>query len=108
MKFSLKPHRMIVSQRAGFSSEMRPWNSLKSFIRSKVFSAFIVVLVFADGLGVFALQRLGAVNDAAADIRDSWLPSLRVVGQIAMYSERIRANQNTYLMQVTTRRGRTR
>ncbi len=68
-------------------------------IRSKVLSAFIVVLILADGLGVFALQRLGAVNDAAAELRDSWLPSLRVVGQIAMYSERIRANQNTYLMQ---------
>jgi len=68
-------------------------------IRSKVLGAFIVVLLLADGLGVFALQRLGAVNDAAADLRDSWLPSLRVVGQIAMYSERIRANQNTYIMQ---------
>lgn len=68
-------------------------------IRSKVLSAFVVVLLLADGLGIFALQRLGAVNDAAADLRDSWLPSLRVVGQIAMYSERIRANQNTFLMQ---------
>ncbi len=70
-------------------------------IRSKVLSAFIVVLLLADGLGVFALQRLGAVNDAASELRDTWLPSLRVVGQIAMYSERIRANQNTYLMQTS-------
>ena len=68
-------------------------------IRSKVLSAFILVVVLADGLGFFALERLGEVNDASAEIRDSWLPSLRVVGQIAMYSERIRANQNTYLMQ---------
>ncbi len=68
-------------------------------IRSKVLTAFVVVLLLADGLGIFALQRLGTVNDASAEIRDSWLPSLRVVGQIAMYSERIRANQNTYLMQ---------
>jgi methyl-accepting chemotaxis protein len=68
-------------------------------IRSKVLSAFVVVLLLADGLGIFALQRLSAVNDASAEIRDSWLPSLRVVGQIAMYSERIRANQNTFINQ---------
>jgi methyl-accepting chemotaxis protein len=68
-------------------------------IRYKVLSAFIIVLILADGLGIFALQRLGAVNDASADLRDNWVPSLRAVGQIAMYSERIRANQNTYLMQ---------
>jgi methyl-accepting chemotaxis protein len=75
-------------------------NFLKNLsIRSKVLSAFVIVLLLSDGLGIFALQRLGAVNDAAADLRDSWVPSLRAVGQIAMYSERIRANQNTYLMQ---------
>ncbi len=68
-------------------------------IRSKVLSAFILVLVLADALGIFALQRLGAVNDASAQLRDTGVPSLRALGAISTYSERIRANQNTYLMQ---------
>lgn len=68
-------------------------------IRAKVLGAFIVILVTADMLGIFALQRLGAVNDASAELRDSWVPSLRIIGQMSTHSERIRANQNTYLMQ---------
>ncbi|HKT18289.1 MAG TPA: methyl-accepting chemotaxis protein, partial [Stellaceae bacterium] len=68
-------------------------------IRAKVLSAFIAVLAMADLLGVLTLARLSDVNAAAAELRDDWVPSLRVVGQIAMTSERIRANQNTWLMQ---------
>ncbi len=68
-------------------------------IRAKVLSAFVVVLVMCDLLGVFTIDRLSAVDSAAADLRDNWVPSLRVIGQIAMSSERIRANQNTWLMQ---------
>ena len=68
-------------------------------IRSKVLSAFAVVLVLANGLGLFALQRLGEVNDASALLRDVGVPSLRALGQLSTFSERIRANQNTYLMQ---------
>jgi methyl-accepting chemotaxis protein len=68
-------------------------------IRGKVLSAFVVVLVVSDALGIFTLSRLSAVNSAAAELRDDWVPSLRVIGEIAMSSERIRANQNTWLMQ---------
>src|SRR5215469_16508854 len=92
---------MIAEQQSSFfDSGMRSVTFFQNLsIRSKVLSAFVVVLLLADGLGLFALQHLSAVNEASAEIRDDWLPSLRVVGQLSTVSERIRANQNTYLMQ---------
>ena len=49
-------------------------------IRTKVILAFAFVLTVTVGLGTFAVQRLGAVNDAAAEIRDNWLPSTHMLG----------------------------
>jgi methyl-accepting chemotaxis protein len=65
-------------------------------IRAKVIGAFALVLVVAVALGLFAVQRLSSVNEAAADIRNNWLPSTGVLGKIAGISERFRiaeANQ---------------
>ncbi|HTO78397.1 MAG TPA: methyl-accepting chemotaxis protein, partial [Methylocystis sp.] len=55
-------------------------------IRTKVLSAFIVVLLLADGLGLFALRSLSAVNDASSSLRDTGVPSLRQLGAISTYS----------------------
>jgi methyl-accepting chemotaxis protein len=44
-------------------------------IKAKVTSAFAIVLVTTVALGLFAMQRLGVVNDAAIEIRDNWMPS---------------------------------
>jgi methyl-accepting chemotaxis protein len=49
-------------------------------IRVKVLVAFATVFLVTSGLGIFALDRLSAVNAAATDIRDNWLPSTRIVG----------------------------
>jgi methyl-accepting chemotaxis protein len=66
-------------------------------IRSKVIGAFTAVLLMTGGLGYFAIDRLGAVNDAAYDIRTNWLPSVRQLGQISMLTERARSNQSTIM-----------
>jgi methyl-accepting chemotaxis protein len=70
-------------------------------IRSKVISAFAIVLVLTGALGFFAVGRLGAVNDVAHDIRTNWLPSVRVLGQINAITERVRASQSTMLSATT-------
>jgi methyl-accepting chemotaxis protein len=70
-------------------------------IRSKVIAAFAIVLALTCGLGYFAVNRLGAVNDAAYDIRTNWLPSVRLLGQVGMMTERVRAIQGTYLTATT-------
>jgi methyl-accepting chemotaxis protein len=61
-------------------------------IRVKVVVAFATLFLVTTGLGVFALERLSAVNDAAADIRDNWLPSTRILGLMD-------ANLRTYRIQ---------
>jgi methyl-accepting chemotaxis protein len=48
-------------------------------IRTKVLIAFATVFLVTTGLGLFSLDRLSAVNAAATDIRDDWLPSTRTV-----------------------------
>jgi methyl-accepting chemotaxis protein len=67
-------------------------NDLK--IRTKVILAFAMVLTITAGIGGFAIQRLGTVNAAADDIRTNWLPSVRLLGDVAMYAERVKSLQN--------------
>jgi methyl-accepting chemotaxis protein len=52
-------------------------------IRTKVTLAFGATLLVSLCLGLFALQRLSTVNDYAADVRDSWLPSIQVLGDFS-------------------------
>jgi len=63
-------------------------------IRWKVISAFTVVILLCIGLGVLAVDRLAAVNSQAEDIRSDWLPSVRSLGQVAIFVERAKAIEN--------------
>jgi methyl-accepting chemotaxis protein len=49
-------------------------------IRTKVTFAFGFTLFVCVALGLFALQRLSAVNERAADVRDNWLPATAALG----------------------------
>jgi len=69
-------------------------------IKAKVIGAFAIVLLLTAFVGYFAVSRLGAVNDAAHDIRTNWLPSVRLLGQVGMMSERAKAVQNNILSTV--------
>ena len=62
-------------------------------IRTKVLLAFAAVLIVTVALGLFAVQRLGEVNGAAAEMRDKWLPSLRLLGKLESRLRQFRANQ---------------
>ena len=70
-------------------------------IRVKVISAFLALLVVTLALGGFALTRMGAMNTQAADVRDNWLPSTRVLGGIAALIEEYRQRQATLLLDST-------
>jgi len=63
-------------------------------IRAKVMAAFGAVLMVTLGLGLFAIERLGSVNGAAAEVRDNYLPSTRYLGVVAALSERFRLVQD--------------
>jgi len=81
---------MALRQSATASREgvFRNWS-----VRGKVIAAFAVVLLCTAGLGLFAIGRLSAVNTAAADIRENWLPSTRALGKVAQIAERVRSYQ---------------
>jgi methyl-accepting chemotaxis protein len=63
-------------------------------IKAKVISAFAFVLVVTLILGIFANQRLGAVNDSAAEVRDNWLPATRALGRLIQATEQFRITQS--------------
>ncbi len=59
-------------------------------IRTKIVGSFVAVLVCTIGLGLFALQRLGAMDRASTVIRSSTLPEARVLFDIAFQTMRYR------------------
>jgi methyl-accepting chemotaxis protein len=67
-------------------------------IRLKVILAFAIVLCCTTGLGVFALQRLDGVNQAAARIRDNALPATKILGELAYHTMRFRQLEATYAL----------
>ena len=62
-------------------------------IRAKLIVAFALVLCATIGLGLFAVQKLDAVSATAVDLRDNWLPSMRTLGDVSRFTERMRVNQ---------------
>ncbi len=67
-------------------------------IRSKVIGAFAAVLIATLGLGAFSIDRLGAVNDVAAKVRDDYLSSVAYLGDVAKQSERFRLKRAYVLL----------
>uniref|UniRef100_UPI00406C60E1 MCP four helix bundle domain-containing protein n=1 Tax=Pseudomonas sp. REB1044 TaxID=2675224 RepID=UPI00406C60E1 len=56
-------------------SPMKWFYDLK--ISTKLISAFLLVLALTAVMGGFAIVQLGAVNQAAQDIKSNWMPSMR-------------------------------
>ena len=62
-------------------------------IRAKIMLAFGFVLTIVVGLGLLSLNRLSAINDRAADVRDNWLTSTGVLGELLAAVEDARIYQ---------------
>jgi methyl-accepting chemotaxis protein len=67
-------------------------------IRTKVLAAFGIVLLATIGLGLLSISRMGALNDAAAEIRDDYLPSTRLLGLIRFDMMRFRQIEATHML----------
>ncbi len=65
-------------------------------IKAKTLLAFGLILTLIVGLGGTALDRLAAINDRAADIRDHWLPSTGLQGQILSSIQSMRLEEARY------------
>jgi len=70
-------------------------------IRTKVMLAFGIVLVMSAVLGLFSLQRMSLINDAAADMRDNWLIATQALGGTGKWMAQYRARQATHILSTT-------
>jgi methyl-accepting chemotaxis protein len=70
-------------------------------IRSKVMTAFASVLVITAILGMFAINRLSAVNDNAVALSGNYLVASKALGDVAYNSMRYRQLQGAYVLAAT-------
>jgi methyl-accepting chemotaxis protein len=70
-------------------------------IRTKVFTAFGLVFLVVLALGLVAINRLSAINDRAAEIRDNWLPSTGLAGEMSSALESYGVWQGRFILALT-------
>ncbi|MBV8145205.1 MAG: MCP four helix bundle domain-containing protein [Gammaproteobacteria bacterium] len=75
---------------------MRP-RSLNFFLSAVFIFFFLLVTV----LGLFSIERLSEFNRSSADVRDLWLPSTRVIGDLNNFTSDFRAAEGRYLLSST-------
>ena len=56
---------------------------LSSFsIRAKITAVIALLLVIMTGMGIFAVRQMSVINASTVDIQTSWLPSVRILGEL--------------------------
>ncbi|ADB51824.1 HAMP domain-containing methyl-accepting chemotaxis protein [Conexibacter woesei] len=71
---------------------------MKLNVRTKLLSGFLVVIALMVVVGVFAISRMGGVNDTVKDVNTSVVPSLQAVGAINGDVFRYRGEQLSYIV----------
>ena len=66
-------------------------------IRTKLIALVSLLLIALTAMGAFAVIEMRAINASAQDIKTSWLPSVRLVGELRTQSARYRAVLRDYL-----------
>ena len=67
-------------------------------IGTKIAGAFGLILLVVLALGLTAMNRLSAVNDRAADIRDNWLPSVAAIGALTEEVQNVRLSEARFVL----------
>jgi methyl-accepting chemotaxis protein len=67
-------------------------------IRSKLLTLLGVLFITSCGLGLYGLGQTSRVNEAAADIRDNWLPSTGGLAKLGMAAEQYRVRTSRLLI----------
>ncbi len=66
-------------------------------ISTKLIALVSLMLVALASMGAFAIFEMRAINASAQDIQTSWLPSIRLLGELRTQSARYRAVLRDYL-----------
>jgi two-component system, OmpR family, sensor kinase len=72
--------------------------NLRHSIRARMSLAFALLGLLVLALGLFSVQRLGEVNAASAEIRDRWLQSSQLLGELANVTSDYRAAEANHLL----------
>jgi methyl-accepting chemotaxis protein len=67
-------------------------------IRNKIAAAFGLMVLLIAGLGMFSVDRMAQVNATGTDIKENWLPSVRLLGELRYFAARHRASVARYVM----------
>ncbi len=67
-------------------------------IRTKIYVAFAGVLSITLGLGAFSLERMGAINAAAVQVRDNELPSTQGLSSLSQVMRDFRTTEARHIM----------
>lgn len=54
----------------------------KYSIRTKITAVVAFLLIAMTGMGLLAVKNMRAINASTVDISTSWLPSVRVLGEL--------------------------
>lgn len=73
----------------------------KLSIRSRLSWAFMLLRFLVLALGLFSIWRLAGVNAASAEIRDRWLQSTRLLGDLNNVTSDYRAAEASHLLAVS-------
>ena len=71
-------------------------------IATKLITSFLLVLVLTALTGGFAIIQLGLVNQTATEMRDNWLPSVRVASGMRFFVANYRIKELRHLMADST------
>src|ERR1700757_4495651 len=63
-------------------TERSPLMFAKYSIRAKIIAVVAFLLVAMTGMGLLAVKNMRAMNASTVDITTSWLPSVRVLGEL--------------------------
>jgi methyl-accepting chemotaxis protein len=67
-------------------------------IATKLITSFLLVLVLTALTGGFAIIQLGLVNETATEMRDNWLPSVRVASGMRFFVANYRIKELRHLV----------
>jgi methyl-accepting chemotaxis protein len=75
---------------------MNIWKNLP--IRTKVLSAFAMIFLATCGLGLFGMSQTAAVDRAAQEVRNDWLPSATALGKLSALVEVYRVRESRVII----------
>src|SRR3954453_23349941 len=72
----------------------------KFSIRTKITAVVLLLLLAMSAMGALSMRQLYVINDATTDIVSSWLPSVRVVGEVRAATITYRATVRAHLLAI--------